>query len=511
MSLRRSSSMLICGAVLAGVGAAASAGSSNGDVSFVEDPGYMEFSGRMIALPHQDAASKSFAERNLLNNRLIEYRAVTGEYIFDLPNNVSESDAAKQLMGTGYFEYVEPDWIVYPLANCPNDSRFSSQWQHNSMSSCDGWDFHTAEGTNVSVGICDTGVKTTHEDLKNFRLEGYNAVNRRWENSGGSIDDINGHGTMTTGCAAAQGNNGVGVSGMGWQLNHRMLRVSNSSGGGAYLSDLTHAALTAVQAGDFVASVSYSGVTSGSVETTGRTIMDTYGGLMCWAAGNEGRRYDSSDHAHVIIVGATTSSRTKSSFSNYGKFIDVMAPGSNVYTTTRNSNSSYGSASGTSFSCPLTAGLCALIKSADPSLGPYDVQALLFNGCTDMNNADLYGYGEINIFGSLSQIDAMILWIDPEPLQSGQNGNFFVQGGDPNTETGLFYSLRGEGSTYISHLGVSVDLQSAKQGGTYKNTDGSGYVAWTLFVPRAARGRLVWLQAAQATGRLSNLVLTQAN
>lgn len=511
MSFRRSISVFFCSAVMAGLGAGAHAGNSNGDINFVENPGFMEFSGRMIALPREDAASKSFAEKNLLNKRLVEYRVETGEYIFDLPINVSENDAAKSMMATGHFQYVEPDWIVYPLANCPNDSRFGSQWHHTNINSCDGWDIHTAVGTSISVGICDTGVKTTHEDLKNFRLEGYNAVNRRWENNGGAIDDINGHGTMTTGCAAAQGNNSVGVSGMGWQIKHRMLRVTNSSGGGAYLSDLTHAALTAVQSGDFVASVSYSGVTSSTVETTGKTIMDTYGGLLCWAAGNEGTRYDSYDHAHVIIIGATTSSHKKASFSNYGQFIDVMAPGDNIYTTTRNSNSSYGSASGTSFSCPLTAGLCALIKSADPSLGPYEVQTVLFNGCRDMGNQSLYGYGEINVFGSLSQIGAMRLWIDPDPMVSGQNNNFFVEGGDPNTKTGLFYSLKGEGSTFIPDLGVSVDLLNAKQGGTYKNTDATGYVAWTLFVSSAAKNRIVWLQAAQETGNLSNIVITQAN
>lgn len=511
MNERMCKRFFACGSLLAAMTLGSFAWGGSGDITYVNQPGFREFSGRMTALPLETNSAQRFADSQLLNDRLIEYRVETGEYIFYIPSGMNENEVSQTLMDTGNFKYVEPDWVVYPLANCPNDSRFGSQWHHNAMDSCDGWDFHTAQGTNISVGICDTGVKTTHEDLVNFRLEGYNAVNHKWESQGGQITDINGHGTWTTGCAAAQGNNGKGVSGVGWELKHRMLRVTNSSGGGAYLSDLTHAALVSVQNGDFVASVSYGGVTSGSVETTGKSIMDTYGGLLCWAAGNEGTRYDNGDHAHVIIVGATTSSGGKANFSNYGKFIDVMAPGSSIFTTDRSSNSSYGSVSGTSFSCPLTAGLCALIKSADPSLGPYDVQSILFDGCRDMGNPDLYGNGEINVYGSLSMISSMYLWADPDPLVNNQNATFYIERGDPSTETGLFYSLRGTGSTYNAHLGVTLDLDRAQQVSTYKNTNTLGNVWWTVKIPKAGKNRVLWLQAAQSSGRLSNVVLTQIN
>ena len=128
-------------------------------------------------------------------------------------------------------------------------------------------------GTNaVTVGICDTGVLTTHEDLAANRKEGYNAVDQKWESAGGNISPVHSHGTNSTGCAAANRNSGKGVAGVGWNLGHRMLRVSNVSSGSAASSVLRHAAMTAVENGDRVASVSYSGVDSASNLTTATYI-----------------------------------------------------------------------------------------------------------------------------------------------------------------------------------------------------------------------------------------------
>ena len=171
------------------------------------------------------------------------------------------------------------------------------------MQSSDGWSIHTGNST-VSVGICDTGIRTSHEDFQLHRLEGYNAVDQKWEGQGGDISAVHPHGTMTTGCAAANGNNGVGIAGVGWDLSHRMLRVSNSSGGSAYMSTLQHAARTAVESGDRIASVSYSGVDTPSSLTTASYIK-SIGGLLVWAAGNDGRNltYGNRDNDDIIVVG----------------------------------------------------------------------------------------------------------------------------------------------------------------------------------------------------------------
>ncbi len=388
-------------------------------VNFTAVRGDHEFSGRLIVRPiqadkwraaglsvQQTQQRLSSAIEAVNQYAIVKYVRPTDEYIILVPNGQTENDVANALLATSNFQYAEPDWILYPLG-CPNDSRFSSQWHHTNMNSCAGWDIATGSPS-VSVGICDTGIRTTHEDFQLHRLEGYNAVDRLWENQGGNIGAVHPHGTMTTGCAAANGNNGVGIAGVGWNLGHRMLRVSNSGTGSSSSSTLQHAARTAVENGNKVASVSYSGVDSSSNLTTASYIR-SLGGLLVWAAGNDGRNltFGNRDNDDLIVVGATDINDNKASFSAYGQFVDLVAPGVSVYTTDSGSNNDYASVSGTSFSTPLTAGLAALIWSADPSLTPSEVEAILKSGANDLGSSGVdntYGYGRINVNGSLSLV-----------------------------------------------------------------------------------------------------------
>ncbi len=378
-----------------------------------------EFSGRLIVRPLQPSAWKAagLSEQQVEQHRqqaiaavnqfaLVEYVWQTDEYIIAVPDGKSENEVANMLLATANFQYAEPDWILYPV-DCPNDSLFNSQWHHANMQSCPGWSIHTGNPS-VSVGICDTGIRTSHQDFQLHRLEGYNAVDRVWEGQGGNIGPVHPHGTMTTGCAAANGNNGVGVSGVGWNLSHRMLRVSNSGSGSSSSSTLQHAARTAVENGDKVASVSYSGVDSSSNLTTASYIR-SLGGLLVWAAGNDGRNltFGNRDNDDIIVVGATDINDNKASFSAYGQFVDLVAPGVSVFTTDSGSDNDYASVSGTSFATPLTAGLAALIWSADPSLTPAEVEAILKGGADDLGSSGVdntYGYGRINVNGSLGLI-----------------------------------------------------------------------------------------------------------
>ncbi len=386
---------------------------------FEEVSGEREFSGWMIARPVQpaDMVNKGMtqAEADTLHAlghgvmggyAVRDFVSVTDEYIFALPEGRDENAMARELMATGAFQYVEPDWILYPIAT-PNDGLLSYQWHHNAniMDSFGGWDIHTGNPSTV-VAYCDTGVMTDHEDLLANRVEGYNAVDQQWESNGGNIGPVHYHGTSVTGCGSANGNNGVGVSGVGWNLGHRMMRVSNDSGGGAYNSTLNHAARTAIEQGDKVASVSYSGPDS-STNLTSATYIKSIGGLLFWAAGNDSRNltYGNRDNDDIMIIGATTDTDARASFSAYGQYVDLMAPGEDVVSTYTSNTSSYAYVSGTSFACPIAAGLAGLIWSYDPSLTPDEVEDFLKNGCDDLgsNGVDnTYGYGRVNTNGSLT-------------------------------------------------------------------------------------------------------------
>jgi thermitase len=385
---------------------------------FIAIEGEREFSGRLAARPlHADSQfavgldPQEISERQALaRNEISKYRVTMRlhqieEYVFEIPAG-AENRIAKQMMATGNFHYVEPDWIVYPIT-CPNDTHFSLQWNHaaNRMRSCDAWTLHTGNPS-VGIGICDTGVLTTHEDLQLHRLEGYNAVDQQWESAGGNISPVHSHGTNATGCAAANGNNAKGVAGVGWNLSHRMLRVSNISSGSASSSVLRHAAMTAVDNGDRVASVSYSGVDQ-SANLTTATYCKSKGSLLVWAAGNDSRNitFGNRDSDDLLVAGASDSSDNLSSFSAYGQFVDLVAPGSSVPSTGSGSNSSYVYVSGTSFACPIVAGMCAMIWSANPTLTPNQVEDILKQSCDDLGSAGVdntYGYGRVNLYNAVT-------------------------------------------------------------------------------------------------------------
>ncbi len=489
----------------------ADSGLGNETAVYTEVAGLREFTGQMTARPIQPDQGANMAAvtsarklaKNVMDNELdvIEYVWQTDEYIFHVPEGMDENEVATTLMETGAFEYVEPNWMVYPSL-IPNDSRINSQWHHkqNRVNSYDAWDLITGDPS-VVVAICDTGVKTTHEDLLNYRQEGYNTTTNKWENNGGAITDINGHGTWTTGTAAANGNNGKGVSGMGFNLGHRMMRVTNSSGGGAYISDLTEGARTAIDAGDKCASVSYGGAETGSARSAATYCKDN-GGLCFWSAGNESNWMSGSrDNDDLIVVGSTTSGDSKSSFSNYGPYVDLMAPGSGIYTTDRSNNSSYGSVSGTSFSCPMAAGVAAMIFVSNPSLTPDEVEQILKDGCDDLGSSgvdDTYGYGRVNTYNSIASTTVFNLRIDPGgPVYAQATYDFIAAAGTPFTKTGLFYSIKGTtGTTWIGELGLSVDMKKAKKTGGYLTSDASGNSVWHAQIPNHS-GLRVWIQSAQ--------------
>jgi len=398
--------------------------------NFTEVAGERLFSGRLIARPLQpaDADARGIVpiQREALVERGIAEMARLGidrhfpevdEYIIRVPAGESENTVAARLMATNAFSYVEPDWILFPVG-CPNDPYLGSQWHHGAtrLASCAAWDIETGSPS-VIVAICDTGVRVTHQDLLLNRVEGYHVPTQKWESQGGPINDINGHGTLCTGSAAGNGFNGIGVSGMGWSIGHRMMRVTDSTGGSASLSNLTLAARRAAEFGDKVASVSYSGVNSSSVFTTG-TYVRSLGSLLVWAAGNDNVNLNGNREDSVIVVGATDQNDAKASFSNYGPLVDLVAPGVSILTTSNAGNSSYAYANGTSFATPIVAGLCALVWSRNPDLTPAQVESIIRSTCKDLGAAGIdntFGYGRIVSSAALAATPSPVDTTPPAP------------------------------------------------------------------------------------------------
>lgn len=145
-----------------------------------------------------------------------------------------------------------------------------------------------------------------------------------------------------------------------------------------------------------VANIIY-GVTNSSTISNAAQYMRQKGGLVVAAAGNDGVTLDFSDNLNIIIVSATTNSDNKASWSNYGNSIDVSAPGAGILTTSQGGN--YGSWSGTSFASPATAGVVALIMSANSNLSPDEVKNVLEQSAVDLAGNDwheYYGNGRVD-------------------------------------------------------------------------------------------------------------------
>ncbi len=444
--------------------------------SFVEIPGVQEFTGQLTVRPIQveewidrgftlsEAETQLQAARDyLLGSTVITYVNATDESILSIPQGMTENELSLQFMAQGLFQYAEPNWLVYPMAS-PSDPEFGTQSHHVRMGSCSAWEKHTGF-PRVTVAICDTGILTTHEDLLLHRKEGYNSVDREWEVSdGGDIGPIHPHGTLVAGAAAANGDNCVGIAGVGWNLSHRMVRVTNSIFGGATISVLTHGARTAIEAGDRVANASYSGVNASSVRTNA-TYIKSMNGLLVWAAGNSNRYFGRNrDDDDVIAVGATTTNDVKLGSSNHGPYVDVVAQGQGVYTT--DFNGGYTFASGTSIAAPLVAGLAGLIWSADPTLTPDEVELILKVTCVDLGAIgvdDIYGYGRIDLDAAMTLVNGSPCGSPPSrmtgwwPMESASQTDD-IAGFHTTSTIGAPISVEGKVGDALSFNGINQAL-----------------------------------------------------
>lgn len=367
----------------------------NNPIEFRAIPGDREFRGELIVHAREGKVASAEARVAPLTLR---QSAFVPERVIQVPNGMTEGQLASLLMATGDYEFVEPNWTLFPAVE-PNDSQYGSSWQHNRLQSEAAWNLTTG-GNEVIVAICDSGVDTDHPDLVNLLIPGFNAASGQTQASGGDVEDVNGHGTFVSGCAAAQGNNGIGVVGVGWNFPIMPIRVSNNSDGTASAFAILDGARWAAENGAKIINASFSGGTSSSNQSTARYLKEQ-GALLFWAAGNDSS-FIEPDRPDYVIVASTTSSDNRSGFSNFGPAVDVAAPGSSVRSTRR--FGSYGNGSGTSYASPIAAGVGAMIFSVNADFIPDDVQDILYNSVDDLGATgrdDSFGRGRVNTFNAV--------------------------------------------------------------------------------------------------------------
>jgi subtilisin family serine protease len=309
----------------------------------------------------------------------------------------------KALSRNPHVKFVEENFIASG-GSVPNDPTYASQWHLPKISAPQGWDISTGSSV-VDIAIIDSGVDPNHPDLAGKLLPGYNFLN-------GTNDthDVLGHGTAVAGTAAAISNNGIGVSSLAWKNPIMPLVVLDASDYASY-SNIASAITYAVDHGVRVINVSIGGTSSSSTLQNAVNYAWSKGALVFASAMNKANSTPNypAACANAIAVASTDSNDNRSSFSNYGTWITISAPGSYIYTT--NNGGGYGAWNGTSFSSPLTAGLAALVLSVNSSLTNQQVRDIILQNADDLGTAGFdqyFGNGRINVIKSLQAAQSYV-------------------------------------------------------------------------------------------------------
>jgi serine protease len=269
-----------------------------------------------------------------------------------------------------------------------NDAQRPDQWALDALRAEQAWD--VTRGAGQVVAVVDSGVDGTHPDLAGQVLAGTDLVSP----GGNGWNDGRGHGTHVAGIIAALAGNGIGIAGLAPAVKILPVRALDALGEG-YDSDIAAGVIWAVSddRSDHRASVINLSV-GGSENSAAMRAAVSYavgqGAVVVAAAGNECQAGDGADYPAAfglpgeLAVAATTSQGVSASYSNTGSYIQVAAPGDRIVSTYPKGE--YAELSGTSMATPYAAAAVALIRAADPGLGPVDAARLLISTADDLGH-----------------------------------------------------------------------------------------------------------------------------
>jgi thermitase len=308
-------------------------------------------------------------------------------YVVSLPPTASERAVARALSQHPHIKFAEPDALI-PVDFVPNDTYYASEWHLQTIDAPSAW--NVATGSGVTVAILDSGIDATHPDLAGQLVPGWNF----YDNTSNTAD-VYGHGTKVAGVVAALGNNAMGVAGVAFNARLMPIRVTDTSGY-ASISALASGLTYAADHGARVANMSFAVQSYSTIISAAQYFMNK-GGVVMNSAGNSGVLDSTAPSSALVSVSASDSTDTLASWSTFGPYVDVSAPGVGIWTTTMGGG--YGGVSGTSFSSPLTAGVAALMMSANSKLSPAQIVNLLETSAFDLGAPgydNYYGYGRVS-------------------------------------------------------------------------------------------------------------------
>ena len=292
-------------------------------------------------------------------------------------------EIANLLFETGLFASAVPDLLTYDDIVCANDDNFGDLWglnnsnnQNIDINACDAW--LITEGAGVNVGVIDQGIEFSHNDLSN----NLSPISYDTESNSSPSQTYGDHGVHCAGTIGAIKDNSLQVVGVAPKST--LFSISNSLGGNANSRIKRADGINwAVQNGIDIINNSWSSgvqfdIIDDAIDNALINGRNGLGTIMVFAVGNDNSSpvsYPANYHPDILAVGSITSSGSKSSFSNIGEELDIVAPGSSILST--GLNNSITTKSGTSMAAPHVVGIAALILSVNPNLTVQEVNRII--------------------------------------------------------------------------------------------------------------------------------------
>lgn len=386
--------------------------------------------------------------------------------IENLPDGISRKD----------IEHFSPDYKVR-LYDIPNDT-YADEWFMKNINASKAWETG-CHGEGIRVGVIDSGVAEHNDIVKNL-VEGYNVLNDTTDTS-----DTLGHGTFVSGIIAAEANNSVGLAGVAY--NAEIVPIKCFENNETDSSWLIKAVYTAVDKADCRVLNISAGVTDDIPELKEAIMYAINKGVIVVAAsGNhDDKNYFNkpnypASYEYVVSVGAVDKNNIKSYFSNYNEYVDIVAPGSDVWSLKYDDPEGYKKGSGTSYAVPFVAAAAAVCLNVNPDITPSDFLSLLEQTALDLGDEGkdiYYGYGLLDMQAMLDKLlEGMEFFISPFDFESSTPSAVVYNNTD--SDTSVFSIWRQEENTSLK----KISLNSKKGTKIYFNpseTDFSHYL-WSL-------------------------------
>jgi subtilisin family serine protease len=360
----------------------------------------------------------------------MSYYAPGGFFVVQTPSAVPEWVSG--LRGAPGVRYAEPNFILRAADVSPDDPLWSSQWGPQKVDAPAAWTATTGSA-DVVVGVIDSGVDYTHQDLASQMWtnpsetpgdgidndgDGYvddvHGVDCR-NNDGDPMDDF-GHGTEVAGIIGAAGNNGTGISGMSWHVSIMALKFLGPTGSGT-VADAVKCIDYATAHGVPITNNSWGGTIYSQALFDAVDRARAAGQLFVAAAGNLGANIDDTPFYpaafsldNVISVASTDATDVLATDSDYGPVsVDIGAPGQEIVTTWP--GNTYFTDSGTSMAAPHVAGAAALVLSVRPQ-DPYPQLISTLYSTVDVLDSLT---GKVSTGGRLNAGSAIASVVPPSP------------------------------------------------------------------------------------------------